>query len=81
MNDCCCFNTDGTPLRNVGSDTSHASKPQSRENGHDSVTFAQFLQAELKKALHKTLHKRKKHCAHDSDSDNDSDYILKSWVG
>ena len=50
-----------------------AGKPHSKERSQEGANFAQIVQAELKKALHKNMHKFKKCCKYASESDNDLD--------
>ncbi len=68
MRSCHHFNKDGTPTKGHGD----AGRPQ-KEKKRKGTNFAQTMHAELKRAMHKHLHKSKKCCSNYSDSDSDSD--------
>ena len=61
--------TDGTPIKRNGG----TGKPHSKERKPEGANFAQIIQAELEKTLHKKSSKCKKHRTNDLESDSDFD--------
>jgi hypothetical protein len=73
------YNPDGTPIKRDGGAGSaqrkgNAAKHHSNQREHKVANFAQIICKEVNKSFCKQLHKHKKHCMTDSESNSDSDY-------
>ena len=69
----CCFNKDGTPIKNRGG----TSRTQPTKKGPKGMNFMQLMRTKIKKALHKHTCKDKKF--HSCKADSNSDTENSSW--
>ena len=78
MCNCCCFNKNGTLIKNHGG----ASRPQPTKKGPVGMNFMQWMRTKIKKALCKHMHKDKKCCMCEVDSDSQTNEVPEGmgWV-